>query len=408
MAARLDDEIRIFWQNAMTRVRMGRLWIRNVLRNLPLVAGSRPLPDLESDLPTVVVGAGPSTDDHLAELPRDGDEARRGLRIISVDTAVAPLAAQGVTPEVVVAVESQQANAADFLAPHSRALARSHLICDLSAYPGLAHLFPPERISFVASSFAPTILLDRLEDGGHLPARVPPLGSVGVLAVHLALRITRAPVYFMGLDFAYDLERTHAAGSPFHTRALIRRTRLDPSPFFGLALSRPLLTLTDKRGLAVRSDTVLLSYAEQLRTVTAEATDVYDLAPEAGLPSGAPPPPAETPGGRGPSPRAARQTAAGQASPRRSPSQRTAEGARVDTEVDTLLATEEAHLSRLIEGLREALHRAGTDAAVADIDYAALMPLLDAADYVYLDFPDPPAPTRAFLGRVMQSRLPGR
>ncbi|MFP4638671.1 MAG: 6-hydroxymethylpterin diphosphokinase MptE-like protein, partial [Spirochaetaceae bacterium] len=284
LQSHIDREIRIYWQNTMTRVRMGRLWIRNVLRNLPLVPTATPTETLYRRVPTVVVGAGPSLDEKVALLPPDGHPRRRHLRILAVDTAAAPLAARGVTPDLVLAVESQQANAADFLGtPLSRPDCPTQLICDLSAYPGSTHAVAPERLSFVSSRFASTILLDRLDESRVRPMPVPPLGSVGVLAVHLARRLGGEPVYLMGLDFAYDIERTHARGAPMHTLTLLRRTRTYPSPFFDLALSRPLIRQEDKRGRSVRTDTVLLSYAEQLQSVVREAGAVYDLSPDHGL-----------------------------------------------------------------------------------------------------------------------------
>jgi hypothetical protein len=406
LAGRLDDEIRIFWQNAMTRMRMGRLWIRNLFRNLPLMAASTPLESLRSSLPIIVAGAGPSLDDCVAELPRDGSAEREQLRILAVDTAVAPLAARGITPDFILAVESQQANAGDFLtppdaggAPGAGPSARTpHLICDITAYPGILHRDGTGGLTFVSSRFAPTALLERLSVSGLLPPEVPPLGSVGVLGVHLAARLTTDAVYFTGLDFSYDLERTHARGAPMQTLSLARRTRIDPSPFFGMAVSRPLLRLEGKGGRPARSDTVLLSYAEQLRSTISRLPEggVYDLSPDLGLPNGAPAAhvPLAATGTSGSSRARPRVTAGVEAGP-------------PDTTgaVDAVLEREGVRLSELVSRLRDVIGRAGTQADVSAGDYAAVRPMLADLDYVYLDFPDPPAPTRSFLGRVLLSAL---
>lgn len=418
LAARLDDEIRIFWQNAMTRMRMGRLWIRNLFRNLPLIPASTPLGSLKSSLPIIVAGAGPSLDERAHMLPRDGSEERGKIRILAVDTAVAPLLSHGITPDFVLAVESQQANAADFLPPpeapqvpgeieepgEGTGMTRPHLICDMTAYPGVLHQLATAGLSFVSSRFAPTALFGRLSESGILPPEVPPLGSVGVLAVHLAARLTTGTVYFTGLDFSYDLERTHARGAPMQTLSLARRTRLDPSPFFGMAVARPLLTLEGKDGRPTRSDTVLLSYAEQLRsTVSGLPEDtVYDLSPDLGLPNGAPPAPQGSPGGGAPGPAA---TTADTVPAAAGGGATTTEAVEAGEAVNGRLAAEEARLSELISRLRDIIARAGTDADVARDDYAEVRPMLADLDYVYLDFPDPPAPSRSFLGRVLLSAL---
>ncbi|MFO7781716.1 MAG: 6-hydroxymethylpterin diphosphokinase MptE-like protein [Spirochaetia bacterium] len=419
LAGKLDDEIRIFWQNAMTRMRMGRLWIRNLFRNLPLMPASTPLESLRTSLPIVVVGAGPSLDDRAAELPRDGSAGREQMLILAVDTAVAPLAARGITPDFILAVESQQANATDFLTPpdvpetRGDAVQRSkyaercpHLICDITAYPGVLHRAGIGGLTFVSSRFAPTALFGRLSTSGLLPPGVPPLGSVGVLGVHLAARLTTDAVYFTGLDFSYDLERTHARGAPMQALSLARRTRLDPSPFFGMAVARPLLTLEGKDGRPARSDTVLLSYAEQLRSTISRLPEgsVYDLSPDRGLPNAAP-------AARGPFPAAGGSGTAG-SGPHNGPGVRPQRAADAGTaspaeaaEVDAYLDREESRLSELILRLRDVIGRTGTSADVSAGDYAAVRPLLADLDYVYLDFPDPPAATRSFLGRVLLSAL---
>jgi hypothetical protein len=413
LAGKLDDEIRIFWQNAMTRMRMGRLWIRNLFRNLTLMPASTPLENLGTNLPIIVVGAGPSLDEQAAELLRDGTTGRERVRILAVDTAVAPLAARGITPDFILAVESQQANATDFLSPldargsfeeqaeiaqqsEGPEIARPHLICDITAYPGVLHRADVAGLTFVSSRFAPTALLERLSVSGLLPPEVPPLGSVGVLGVHLAAHLTTNAVYFTGLDFSYDLERTHARGAPMQALSLARRTRLDPSPFFGMALARPLLTIDGKDGRPVRSDTVLLSYAEQLRSTVSRLPEgsVYDLSPDRGLPNGAP-------AIGGPLPAAGATGGETTRSPRTAGAGPPADAGVVDAYLDR----EATLLSELVLKLRDVIARAGTSAEVSSDDYAAVRSLLADLDYVYLDFPDPPAATRSFLGRVLLSAL---
>ena len=408
---RLEDEIRIYWQNAMTRVRMGRLWVRNLFRNLALLSDSVPVAALADDgtlrRPTLVVGAGPSVDDHLDELPRDDDPYRDAVRILAVDTAVAPLAARGIRPDLVLAVEAQQANVADFLpvAPiHAADNSRNpyerrpgddvgpHLICDLTVHPTVPRLFPPHKRTFVSSRFAPTALLSRLSHARVLPEEVPPLGSVGVLAVLLARRLSAGAVRFLGLDFVYDLERTHARGSPMERLSLARRTRLDPSPFFAAAMARPLIVATDKQGRAARTDTVLLSYAEQLRAVVSRSEEVFDISPEAGLPNGAP---------AAPTPPAARRTPGSlrtlDADPQTRPVGPDA--------VERVLDDEHHRVSRLVPLLRQAVATAGADGRIETESWHGLLPLLEALDYLYLDFPDAPQPTKGFAGRVLLSAL---
>lgn len=276
----LQDEVRRVWQNRITTMHMGRLWFRNLFANLALLPSSQPIASLSVQRPTLVVGAGPSLDPLLPELRT----VRRQLFLLAVDTAVPVLAAHDITPDAVVAVEPQHANLADFLGIDRRS---TLLLADLFSFPGVTRLFPRHQRIFFSSRPLNCRLIERLSTAGLLPAAIPPLGSVGVAAVHLTSRICNAPVAFVGLDFAYPDGKTHARGAPFLTRELATRNRLHGDRIYPACLARPRLTAPDKHGGTCKTDMVLLSYAEQLRSISALRPDLYDLGAH-GLQSGAP------------------------------------------------------------------------------------------------------------------------
>ncbi|MCF7929545.1 MAG: hypothetical protein K9L68_12285, partial [Spirochaetales bacterium] len=193
--------------------------------------------------------------------------------VMAVDTALPVLAAHGLCPDVVVAVEAQAANAGDFIGcrpcgsgageqgdpggaggavgnPRGTAAAgpdRSlggqgsddpgdprgtaaagccegyRLLADCSSYPPVIRAH--RSADFFLSDFLQNNLTDRLDQAGLLPRHLPPLGSVGVSAVYIAL-LHRAPVLMAGLDFGYLPGKTHAAGSPAHRLYLSRTGRL--------------------------------------------------------------------------------------------------------------------------------------------------------------------------------------
>jgi hypothetical protein len=101
------------WSNAMTLVKLGRLYARNAIRNLSLLARC---PGVESvdfgGAPMIVLGAGPSLDGFLDTLLRT--PLPEACRIICVDTALRALKERGIRPSLVVALEAQHWNLRDF------------------------------------------------------------------------------------------------------------------------------------------------------------------------------------------------------------------------------------------------------------------------------------------------------
>jgi hypothetical protein len=197
---------------------------------------------------------------------------------VAVDTALPALMAEGIIPDVVVALEAQTANLQDFLPARDDSIA---LACDLSSHPSINRLFTG-RLFFFSSRFAELRLFDRLARTGLLPAPFPALGSVGVAAVHAGLRIGRAEVYLTGLDFSFPASRTHARGAPHHLAMLIGGSRTRPvgQDSFGSVAARALVQAPDKRGGRVATDRVLKSYRDTLQEEVKEHGDrVRDIGP---------------------------------------------------------------------------------------------------------------------------------
>lgn len=377
----LGREVATYWRNRMTMVHMGSLWVRNLFDNLPALPASALFADLGIEAPVWVAGAGPSLDGSM-ELLR---AHRSKLVLVAADTALPALMARGLEPDFVVALESQLANLADFI-PFSTA--RSVLLCDITSHPSVVRLFPGRRL-FFSSSFAPLPLFDRMEAGGLLPHRIPPLGSVGVVAVALALQLGRGEVLLSGLDFSQATDRSHARGAPPHLYGLQRCTRRTPMghEMAVSLLRRPGLRRADKRGSPTRTDRVLLTYRDQLERIAGGNGRVRDCA-EQGLPLGAAritaretvdllaarPDLAQRPWLRGGTPRAGAAEA-----------------------VRGFLAAELRLLAEAARAVDQALRTPGREMGPAEEEALA------AVDYAFLHFPDFggfPAGGRSFLARA--------
>ncbi|MBN2353446.1 MAG: DUF115 domain-containing protein [Spirochaetales bacterium] len=281
----LAREIQIFWQNKMTVIHLGLLYVKNLFANLPLLPRARDMGGLTVRRPLVVVGAGPSLS---RSLPLVRALAGR-CALLAVDTALPVLLASGLVPDFILSLEPQFVNLGDFLALGGRSIP---LIADLASSPQVVRFCLEKRdcpVYFFSSAFHPLALWERLKDSRLLPRPIPPLGSVGVAAVYAALRLTRAPVFLAGLDFSFPFSRTHASGSPGDLRGLAASDRLralggDEFSFF---CGRSFVALAAKDGGRVASDLVLSSYAQNLAALVAGERRVFDLNPF-GLPLGAP------------------------------------------------------------------------------------------------------------------------
>ena len=264
----LEEEIRLFWQNKLTLIHMSRLWLANLFTNL--VCLDRDLSCLATDKPVLVAAAGPSLEESLGLIRA----ARAELLLLAADTALPTLVEAGLAPDWICCLDAQLANLQDFI-PYRPT--KSALLCDLTAPPQLVRLFRG-RAYFFSSRFHPLKLFERLERAGLLPTPFPPLGCVGVAAVHAALGLTSGPVIVTGLDFSYSGGRTHARGTAADRAMHAASSRFLPpgSLMFQAIQERPLLRLKGKEGTRVLSDLVLQSYSLQLQS-QASCGRVYDL-----------------------------------------------------------------------------------------------------------------------------------
>src|SRR5437764_344282 len=90
--------------NANARKRFAGRYLLNTLTNLPVIAreaNAGALFDGFSDVPAIIVSAGPSLDRNIPKLRKFHD---RGL-MIAVDTALRPLLGAGIYPQLVVSVD---------------------------------------------------------------------------------------------------------------------------------------------------------------------------------------------------------------------------------------------------------------------------------------------------------------
>jgi hypothetical protein len=274
-AAVLEEHFRSEWKNIASLMAMGRLWTRNIFRNLARLEeiAPRPLPRIAGA--ATVCGAGPSLEAAIPFIATHRD----ALTVVAADTAVGPLVRSGIVPDLVVCLEAQVWNLADFLPLEGAA---PGLIADISSHPSSFAAFPGNKyltiVSIIEGSFS-----RRLLAAGFPALPCPPLGSVGVHAVHVTRAISAGPVLLTGLDFSYEAMRTHARDTPAVLADELGMTRLKRGTRQAASSFRP--AVRKGRGGEL-TDPVLTGYAALLADEAAlPGPGLYDLRGR-GLPIG--------------------------------------------------------------------------------------------------------------------------
>jgi len=207
--------------NENTLRRFGRLWVRNLARNIDQVSRAPGVRELEgrfAGMPALVLAAGPSLDEVL---PLVGEIARRAL-VICVDTALRSLLERGLEPDFLVVVDPQYWNwrhVADLRSP------RSILVSESAAWPAVFRFAC--RGVYLGGSLFP--LGRRIESFFGAKGDLGAGGSVATSAWDLARLLGCEPIWMAGLDLGFPRGATHARASLFEQLALARGSRLRPA-----------------------------------------------------------------------------------------------------------------------------------------------------------------------------------
>lgn len=279
----LRREIATDWSNALTLAKLGRLYIRNALKNLSLIPRMPSIANLSfGDENVLVLGAGPSLDDSLDALKqRFGDllcrKEERPFKIICVDTCLSALKDRLIIPDLVVILESQHWNLCDFTGCKGWKVTAA---IDLSALPQSTEVLGGGGFLFM-TPWTNLKIFERLKEADLLPAVVPPLGSVGNTAVELARRLTGGKIICAGLDFSFTQDKFHARGTPGHRAYLNTKTRFKGTAVYASSS----FTSVSKAGFSVLSNPSMRNYRELFEKEFGGDSRLFDIS-GSGLPLG--------------------------------------------------------------------------------------------------------------------------
>ncbi len=275
-----------FWKNRLTLVKLGRLFSRNLFHNLSNLKNSYSLQNIFRKVckPIVVFGAGETIEQFLRTVSKEHIEK---CFVLAVDAALPVLRDFNIHVDGIVAVESQLAITKAYIANRSK---DSILFADMTSRMQITKLAGNKLIYFT-SLYETSNFLERVKEKNLLPPIFPPLGSVGLYAVYLALQLRSSqeknPVFVTGLDFSFSLGKTHSNGAPAHLQRLISANRLNPIENYGAAFRHGANLLIGKNQLPVFTDIGLSGYAEQFLQTFYGQPNLYDLGLQ-GIPLGIP------------------------------------------------------------------------------------------------------------------------
>lgn len=215
MKRELDLAHLLVGSNRCTRAFEARAQGLNTLANAPALLGSPGVARLFgrfSDLPAVVVAAGPSLRKNMHLL---GDYRDRVV-IIAVDTAYRILAREGIHADLVVALDFTELNYKHFdgLVPSPQAF----LVVEPQVDPRIPPVFPTQRFFFRAGANEELgrypngvggWLMQATEDKGFLTG----ISTTSISCLHLGMKLGCKPIALVGQDLAFTGGRQYAPGA---------------------------------------------------------------------------------------------------------------------------------------------------------------------------------------------------
>jgi hypothetical protein len=204
--------------NLNTLNRFGRLWVRNLARNVHAflrAPGISRLEGLCKGLPALVIAGGPSLDALLPSLRPLWER----LVVISVNTPLKRCLDAGVHPDFVVVVDPQYwaSRFMDWAEDPRDAGARCDIarivVAEPSTHPRLLRKEPAGpggQTLYLCSSLFP--LGETLEEAVGRKGKLGAGGSVATAAWDLARHLGASAIYTAGLDLGYPGMRTHCRG----------------------------------------------------------------------------------------------------------------------------------------------------------------------------------------------------
>lgn len=262
-------------KNKLTLIKFGRLYSKNIFKNLRLIPSSIPFKNLFNQItkPILVLGAGESLNQTIEKIK--GKE--KSFFILSVDAALNSILANNIQPDAIVAVESQIAIEKAYIGKSINS--KIPIFCDLVGRPHIPEIINGP-ISFFISKYASMKFLDTLSSKNILPPTIKPLGSVGLVAMDIALKLRRndsIKIFFSGLDFSYSVGISHAKNTMAHNNQLISTTKLKSIYNIDTAFSQGTSFVNSKDNSKMITTIALKNYSLLFTDSFKDEKNIFDI-----------------------------------------------------------------------------------------------------------------------------------
>lgn len=262
-------------KNKLTLIKFGRLYSKNIFKNLRLIPSSIPFKNLFNQItkPILVLGAGESLNQTIEKIK--GKE--KSFFILSVDAALNSILANNIQPDAIVAVESQIAIEKAYIGKSINS--KIPIFCDLVGRPHIPEIINGP-ISFFISKYASMKFLDTLSSKNILPPTIKPLGSVGLVAMDIALKLRKndsIKIFFSGLDFSYSVGISHAKNTMAHNNQLISTTKLKSIYNIDTAFSQGTSFVNSKDNSKMITTIALKNYSLLFTDSFKDEKNIFDI-----------------------------------------------------------------------------------------------------------------------------------
>lgn len=253
--------------NEEARQRLAPMYLAHTLQNVTALAGAADVTALRGIAdgdPVILCGAGPSLDRLLPRL-----RAVQGRTwLVALDTAVRPLMAGGIVPDLVVSIDPSPLNGRHLLNLPGRQ--RPWLVAETSLDPRAVAAFDGRLFACRINRADPW---PWLEDAGMTPTKVRAWGSVLTTACDLVTNMGASRIAFAAIDLAYTNGQPYCRGTSFEAdwvEQIKVQGLADIEAVWAERLSRNVVDEPDVAGRPTRTAPHLIAFRNWVRTLVAD------------------------------------------------------------------------------------------------------------------------------------------
>jgi len=240
--------------NIATLARFEKTWGSNTARNIGVISqscGVNQFFNMFSDIPAIVVAAGPSLTQSIEFIKNNIDKAV----IIAVDTSYKLLIDNGITPHFCLSVDPQLINARYY---EGIGETDTILVSDPTVHPSIFRFFKG-RVSVTRIAFD---MMKWIDDICGEKGELTHGGSVSTNAYDFARRLGASPVMMVGQDLSFTSGLAHAKGSYLDEQIHNRTYKFNNAQMYNRRqlASLPPVYLKGVRGQRVRTNQKMMIF----------------------------------------------------------------------------------------------------------------------------------------------------